>query len=126
MKKRLRSAISILLTLVLILQVFPISIFATEEENAISEDGISNDDLTLTDMGGVAYREETQSAEILFEEESLREENVKQFRMDDGSYVAVQYDTPVHYKDENGQWQDIDNTLRLEGIGTAQTYVRTD
>lgn len=50
MKKRLRSAISILLTLVLILQVFPISIFAPEEENAISEDGISNDDLTLTDM----------------------------------------------------------------------------
>ena len=41
----------------------------------------------------------------------LREESVKHFRLEDGTYMAVQYQTPVHYLDENGYWQNIDNTL---------------
>ena len=47
----------------------------------------------------------------VFEVEELRDENVKHFRLDDGSYIAAQYDKAVHYLDENGEWQDIDNTL---------------
>ena len=38
---------------------------------------------------------------------SLREENVKHFRLADGTYEAVVYTHPVHRKDENGVWQDI-------------------
>lgn len=41
---------------------------------------------------------------------SLREENVKHFRMSDGSVVAATYDVPVHTL-EDGEWVDIDNTL---------------
>lgn len=55
-------------------------------------------------------------AEVAFEEASLRSERVKHFRMGDGSYVAVQYDVPVHHQDADGRWQDIDNTL---GAGRA-------
>lgn len=47
----------------------------------------------------------------MHEVESLREESVKHFRLEDGSYVAAQYNYPVHYADEDGKWQDIDNTL---------------
>ena len=51
----------------------------------------------------------------MFEVESLREESVKHFRLEDGSYIAAQYKGPVHYLDENGLWQDIDNSLSLDG-----------
>lgn len=66
--------------------------------------------------------EESMPADISFEVEALREENIKQFRMNDGSYIAVQYATPVHYEDENGQWQDIDNTLYFDSVNTAKVY----
>ena len=43
--------------------------------------------------------------------EELRTEEGKHFRLTDGSYLSVSYGTPVHYQDEEGQWQNIDNTL---------------
>ncbi|QLY78026.1 carbohydrate binding domain-containing protein [Clostridium intestinale] len=39
-----------------------------------------------------------------------REENVKHFMKDDGTFVAMMYNNPVHYKD-GSEWKDIDNTL---------------
>ena len=49
---------------------------------------------------------------MLNEEPLLREENVKHFRMSDGSYIAAQYNMPVHFKEsEEDEWQDIDSTL---------------
>lgn len=44
----------------------------------------------------------------------MRSENEKHYRLEDGSYVAAQYPTAVHYKDENGNWANIDNTLSFE------------
>lgn len=37
---------------------------------------------------------------MLFEDEAKREENVKHFRMSDGSYRAQIFNEPVHYYDE--------------------------
>ena len=51
-------------------------------------------------------------AAIIAEETSLREECVKHFRLDNGSFMALTYASPVHYK-ENGQWKDTDNRLVL-------------
>lgn len=31
--------------------------------------------------------------------------------MSDGSYQVVQYTSPVHFKGENGSWEDYDNSL---------------
>ena len=45
----------------------------------------------------------------------FREESVKHFRLSDGSYIAAQYNSPVHTLDENGVWQDIDNSLSKSG-----------
>lgn len=47
----------------------------------------------------------------IYEVTSLREESAKHFRLPDGSYVAAQYAYPVHYEDENGVMQEIDNLL---------------
>lgn len=51
--------------------------------------------------------------EVSVEEmEELREENVKHFDMGDGTYKVIVYSEPVHRKDSEGKWQDIDNTLK--------------
>lgn len=56
----------------------------------------------------------------------LREENVKHFRLADGTYEAVIYAEPVHRQDENGEWQDIDNTLTLSAEKSVQRYATPD
>ena len=43
--------------------------------------------------------------------EEEREENSKTFLMSDGTFMVAQYGAPVHYEDENQEWQEIDNTL---------------
>ena len=60
----------------------------------------------------------------IFEDVSRREENVKHFRLEDGTYIAAQYDTAVHALDENGEWQDIDNTLSESGSEYSTSNAR--
>ena len=108
MKKSLWTRLlSLLLAVVLCVELLP----------AVGSAVSPSEDLEHTVEGTVE-----EPAEVAFEEASLRGERVKHFRMGDGSYVAVQYDVPVHHQDADGQWQDIDNTL--EPVG--QTYAVED
>ena len=56
----------------------------------------------------------------------MREENVKHFRLPDGSYEAVVYPQAVHRKDKNGEWQNINNNLSLQNYGEVQKYITSD
>ena len=108
MKKSLWTRLlSLLLAVVLCVELLP----------AVGSAVSPSEDLEHTVEGTVE-----EPAEVAFEEASLRSERVKHFRMGDGSYVAVQYDVPVHHRDADGRWQDIDNTL--EPVG--QTYAVED
>lgn len=108
MKKSLWTRLlSLLLAVVLCVELLP----------AVGSAVSPSEDLEHTVEGTVE-----EPAEVAFEEASLRGERVKHFRMGDGSYVAVQYDVPVHHRDADGRWQDIDNTL--EPVG--QTYAVED
>ena len=49
--------------------------------------------------------------EILYEIEFMREKNAKVFYRSDGINVAMMTPQALHYRDDNGEWQDIDNTL---------------
>ena len=51
----------------------------------------------------------------MFEIESMREENVKHYKLPNGNYRAISFDRPIHMKDEKGNWQEIDNTLIFDG-----------
>lgn len=68
--------------------------------------------------------EATEYTGEIFEDVSRREENVKHFRLEDGTYMAAQYDTAVHTLDENGEWQDIDNTLSESGSEYSTSNAR--
>ena len=108
MKKSLWTRLlSLLLAVVLCVELLP----------AVGSAVSPSEDLEHTVEGTVE-----EPAEVAFEEASLRGERVKHFRMGDGSYVAVQYDVPVHHQDADGRWHDIDNTL--EPVG--QTYAVED
>jgi len=115
--------LSLILVVAMLVQLLPASVFA-QESNTTDPDEI--DVIGLAEASGETPEEALKNAKILFEEESLREENVKHFRMDDGSYIAVQYGTPVHYRDE-GQWVDYDNTLHevstFDGEGVSHYTV---
>ena len=99
--------LSVLLTLLLIFYVVPPIIYTKAAEAIGKEDA----DAAITeDVDKVAspnpYLYESTSYEVT----ELREESVKHFRLEDGSYLAAQYPVPVHYY-ENGELVDIDNSL---------------
>ena len=76
-----------------------------EAEETLGKEKELREEVTLSEK-----REE--KAEVLFEDKTMREENVKHFRMSDGSYRAEIYNEPVHYYDETeGRYLTIDNTL---------------
>ncbi|MBO5207041.1 MAG: hypothetical protein J6C09_05595 [Clostridia bacterium] len=59
-----------------------------------------------------------------YEVEELREKDVKHFRLEDGSYVAAQYSSAVHYENEDGELVDIDNELNADGSSYANKNSR--
>ena len=106
-------ALSILLAVLMLAFSLPLSVFALDNDSDDSISSSNNDD-------------SVNLVKDSFEVEELREENVKHFRLEDGSYIAAQYDKPIHYLDENGEWQNIDNTLAERGsdISTGNARVK--
>ena len=102
MKKRMKhfgfKSLAVLLSLLMIFYVLPSTVYAEwfngEEEQPTPVEAVTKDVFELTDR---------------------REESVKHFRLEDGSVMAVQYADAIHRADENGAWQDIDNTLSSKG-----------
>ena len=74
-----------------------------------------------------AEEEETKPAEILAEGEEDRDQYTKHFRMDDGSFMAVQYEYPVHFQNKDGEWVDYDNTMKEVPVeSVTETEAGTD
>lgn len=96
-KKKSRKILALILSVMLIVSTIPTSVLATDT-----------------------------STELITEEIALREENVKHFKMPDGSYTAVVYSEPVHRIDSNGEWQDIDNRMKESTVKNKQAYITDD
>ena len=110
-KASCKKMLSILLVSIMVVMILPASVYA---------DAIDQIDLYFD------KQEDTDLVKNVFEDVNLREEYVKHFRLEDGSYIAAQYEKPVHYLDEDGVWQDIDNTLTPNGneYGTSNARVK--
>lgn len=79
---------------------------------SLEESGKSTENATVPNEQDYTD-DDFKTSENLYEDISLREEATKYFRHSSGKYTAVVYNEPVHYKDSNGEWQDIDNRLSL-------------
>ena len=99
MKRQGRKFLAAALALALLVQIFPLTILA------------ESDDTSPIAPQGQVEEQQDEPVRILAEDESLRTETEKHFLMSDGTYMAAVYDIPIHYLDENGDFQDIDNTL---------------
>ena len=102
--------LSAIMTLLVLVASLPMSVFASDllELFEGEADGTQSTAEVLQESSPDFYVDP-------FEVVELREENTKYFRNSDGTYVAAQYDTPVHTLDADGAWQDIDNSLSLSG-----------
>ena len=116
--------VSTLLVVVLLTQLFPLSVWASDivvkgESGTAATNTAS---LTANTAEGEPY--------VVNEVESLRSEDQKHYRLSDGSYIAVSYDGAVHYQDDTGMWKEIDNTLSLKTFsipGAAEElYIRRE
>ncbi len=99
--KRIQTPLSFILSFVMLLCFLPHSVLAQMGEAFTSEENSA-----LTDLPG-----SDTEVYVLGEVIENRTETAKTFRMSDGSYVAADYGKPIHFEDENGIWQDYDNTL---------------
>ena len=102
--------LSLVLSFLIIFYLVPIS--------AVAE-GLNND-MTVSDNSVSKNEENNIYTPEIYEVTELREENVKHFRLEDRSYVAAQYNYPVHYTNDNGQLIDIDNHF-IESGGELST-----
>ena len=79
---------------------------------SLEESGKSTENATVPNEQDYTD-DDFKTSENVYEDISLREEATKYFRHSSGKYTVVVYNEPVHYKDSNGEWQDIDNRLSL-------------
>lgn len=112
MKKRNILRTSIVFVLVaLFVFLLPAQVVAqTADEAQTSADG----QVIQTENGrnGTVAQQEEKPAKILAEINGKRGRFTKHFRLDNGSFMAVQYEYPVHYQDAEGNWVEYDNTLQ--------------
>ncbi len=74
---------------------------------------ISNHDIKITNPSSSANdgTDSDSSVHVLGEVIEKRTETTKTFRMSDWRLVAADYGKTIHFADDNGKWQDYDNTL---------------
>ena len=111
--KYFRQALALLLALCMTVYLWPGTVYA-EISQKIYEQSL------MGENAADSYSDESADADgnlvkKVYELTDRREESAKHFRMTDGTITAVQYEVPVHYIDENGEWHDIDNTLSERG-----------
>lgn len=108
---------SLLLSVVMLICIIPQSVLAEIGEmisgnnsEATNQSSLSNND---TNTDAFAY--------VLGEVIDKRTETTKTFRMSDGSFIAADYGKTIHYADENGEWQDYDNTLSYSNASSSDS-----
>lgn len=100
--KKVLISLAIILAMATILQAMPISAFASLAEEF-------NQPVDATEFVSDSDEKTAEDAYILFEDTNKRELSSKQFRMSDGSFIAVSYPEQVHFIDNDGKYADIDN-----------------
>ena len=71
----------------------------------------------ITDIIPTVTESETpEDVTALSEITEMRDEFSKTFLMSDGTYTQVSYASPVHYEDEDGVFQEIDNRLSVNAM----------
>ena len=99
--------ISFTLVLIMVFTSLPAGCFSVSAEEDAGSEAEQTDSSAAEPAGEEPY--------VIGEDVSRRGENEKHFLMSDGSSVAALYETDVHYRDETGAFQEIDNSFESAG-----------
>ena len=102
-KKMLINTIAVTLT-TLICLMLPVQVVA---------ETLSEDDTTYSAFDNVKGNTETVGS-ILTEISNERTESTKTFLLDDGTKMIAEYNQPVHYKNNKGEWVEYNNSFESE------------
>ena len=96
--------VAVFMTILLVVQIIPSSLINVSAETLLGEAEIESYSNSVSQV--------EEEPIILGEDIELRDSsNIKHFMMSDGTTKAIIYNEDVHYMDDEGLWQDIDNTL---------------
>ena len=122
MTNRILKLLSIFVSLVLIINLLPLQALASDIDetpqlplSTLPEDGSS---------GSTTGYQRLDTATVVEEDTSRRGEYYKEFVLNNGLRLAAVYADPVHFE-EDGQWKDIDNTLKAVNIKGVSGYTNT-
>ncbi|MBE6880614.1 MAG: RHS repeat-associated core domain-containing protein [Ruminococcaceae bacterium] len=111
MKKLAKKIISVFLAASIALQI-AVSAYA---EAGVDLSDVFSSDSDLLPPEEYSEEEYTEEPKVLIGElTDKRTETTKHFLYSNGTIEVAQYGVAVHYLDENGEWQDIDNSLISE------------
>lgn len=113
MFKRIIRMSSLVLVMAMLINILPVNVLAASIQ---TQTGTSN----ITDKADV----NTEAVYILDEVIQNRTEYSKEFRMSNGLKMATLYAQAIHYED-NGEWKEIDNTLKISGTGKNAAFTNT-
>ncbi len=99
MFKRFLRCISLVLVLVVLVNMVPVQALTTPSAETSAAEAAAE----ITDV--------TKDGNIIAELSNNRDTYTKQFLLDNGNKMAVQYAIPVHYQDSEGTWRQYDNRM---------------
>lgn len=111
MKRRKIQLIAICLFFSLLLSTFSINLHALNYESVSDSTNTSPTDTSTPSTTDIIEKIEEDDTRLATEILSRRERTIKHFNLGNGIYQAVSYGMPVHRRDANGEWIDIDNRL---------------
>ncbi len=114
LRKPYLSLCALILTILMLVQAAPLQSLAESMGSQAVTSQTESDEPNASEETAQAVE-----ATIIRELESGRGESVKRFEMSDGTILAAQYPSPVHYL-EDGQWKDIDNTLTEQAAADSE------
>ena len=86
---------------------------------------LSEDDTTYSAFDNVNGNTET-VGRILTEISNERTESTKTFLLDDGTKMIAEYNQPVHYKNNKGEWLEYNNSFESETSTAENKYAETE
>jgi len=120
-KAKLTKVMSILLACVLLLYLLPLQTMAAEQKQTTVDNATLQ---TLLETSKEPSSQTQTEPQIVSELKESRSEYQKEFLLTNGQRMINVYPAPVHYE-ENGEWKEIDNTLRTATSGGQPVYENT-
>lgn len=112
-RKSLTKVLSIILATLFVIEILPFTVFAAELETYNHALEVQTETTDVVE------------SPIAFEVTEEREENIKVYQREDGTFSAFTSAVPIHYE-ENGEWKDIDNTLIEKEVDNKTVLINKD